>query len=245
MEVQITYNDRSYKADLSKGINISNVLSNQNDLKAFHAPDVLIEPFKVEGFVGDIKQGSSVNFKNVFLNPHGNGTHTETIAHIQDIDYPIYKALEGKSHFMADLISIIPQVIEEDHMITKSTLIDLEAKNGEALILRVYNESIGSKDFSGTNPPYIHPEAMEYIVSLGYQHILIDLPSVDKEDDGGALASHKIFFKSSTGEYHNRTITEMIQIPITIQDGLYLLDIQVINLDLDASPSRIMLYELY
>lgn len=51
------------------------------------------------------------------------------------------------------------------------------------------------KQYSNTNPPYILEDAMEYIRNLGVDHLLIDLPSVDKEKDGGQLVAHKAFLE--------------------------------------------------
>ena len=45
------------------------------------------------------------------------------------------------------------------------------------------------KNYSNTNPPYLTKEAMQYIVQKGIKHLLIDLPSVDRENDHGELAS--------------------------------------------------------
>ena len=135
MNIIVKASDAEYKVDLDKGINISSILSNDNTIKAFYAPDVLIEPFCQGDFIGDIKQGSSVNFKNVRLNPHGNGTHTECVAHIIDIDWPIYKAL-NKNHFVADLITVEITNINGDNVVTKEAF-RINETSAEALIIRL------------------------------------------------------------------------------------------------------------
>ena len=40
------------------------------------------------------------------------------------------------------------------------------------------------------------------------------------------------------------TITELIYVPNEIKDGLYLLQIQIASLEIDASPSKPVLYEI-
>ena len=35
---------------------------------------------------------------------------------------------------------------------------------------------------------------MEYIVSLGVKHLLVDIPSVDRLFDDGILSAHNIFW---------------------------------------------------
>lgn len=50
-------------------------------------------------------------------------------------------------------------------------------------------------DFSGTNPVYLAPSAATYIACvLDCYHLLVDLPSIDREDDGGCLLAHKAIF---------------------------------------------------
>ena len=49
-------------------------------------------------------------------------------------------------------------------------------------------------NYSGANPPYLHHEAAAYLVECGVEHLLIDLPSVDREEDEGKLSAHKTFW---------------------------------------------------
>jgi len=240
MNIIVKASDAEYKVDLDKGINISSILSNYNTIKAFYAPDVLIEPFCQGDFIGDIKQGSSVNFKNVRLNPHGNGTHTECVAHIIDIDWPIYKAL-NKNHFVADLITVEITNINGDNVVTKEAF-RINETSAEALIIRLDEKVSG--DLSGTNPPYLSIEFIEKVLALNYQHLILELPSIDKEQDGGKVAGHHLFFETSSKPNLHKTITELVDVPSNVADGKYLLEIQIINLDMDASPSRLILYPM-
>ena len=76
------------------------------------------------------------------------------------------------------------------------------------------------------------------------RHLLLDLPSVDPEHDGGALAAHKAFWGLPDRPRHGATITELIAVPDTAEDGLYLLNLQTAALENDASPSRPILIKL-
>ena len=78
----------------------------------------------------------------------------------------------------------------------------------------------------------------------GIQHILIDLPSVDKEKDNGALLAHKEFWNYNGEQRLKATITELIYVPDYIKDGLYMMDLQVAPIENDAAPSRPILYEI-
>jgi len=106
------------------------------------------------------------------------------------------------------------------------------------------------RDYSGTNPPYLSTDAMKYIVGIEVKHLLLDLPSVDREKDEGRLINHRLFWQVSDKEAtsisrNNCTITELIYVPNDIADGLYLLNLQVPSINLDAVPSKPILYRLY
>ena len=118
--------------------------------------------------------------------------------------------------------------------------------NVEALIIRTKpnDHSKMQRQYSGTNFPYLTMGAMQRIVDAGVQHLLIDLPSVDREEDGGALAAHHLFWNVPAEPNFQKTITELIYVPNEISDGNYILNLQVSNFANDAAPSRPMLFDL-
>ena len=97
-------------------------------------------------------------------------------------------------------------------------------------------------------PAFLSIEAMEYIVSLGVDHLLVDTPSVDRLLDEGNLSSHNIFWETKEKEFNsktqNKTITEMIFASEDIKDGCYLLNLQIPAFVSDAAPSRPILYKI-
>lgn len=245
----IEYNKNQYKIDLNKPINLSIPLG---EVKCFNAPDVKMEPYTNGEFVGSVKSGAAVNFFNVELNPHGNGTHTECIGHITKKQESINSSLKA-FHFIAQLISAqVKTDIDSNQVITLEEIIkQCTSKWTEALIIRTLpnNNSKLTMDYSDKNPPYLSDEAMLYLVKNNVKHLLIDLPSVDKEDDGGLLAGHHIFWgldKASTKNTDRTqcTITELIYVDTSIEDGIYLLNIQIAPLELDATPSKPVIYKL-
>lgn len=148
--------------------------------------------------------------------------------------------------FHAELISVLPDHQENgDQVISKRSIeLILEGRKAEALIIRtISNSSVKLvTQYSSTNPPYISKEAIEYILSLGYEHLLLDLPSVDKEVDGGVLAAHHAFWEYPNNTQSQRTITEMIYVPNEVLDGTYILNLQIASFENDASPSKPVLY---
>ena len=98
--------------------------------------------------------------------------------------------------------------------------------------------------YSNTNPPFIDSEAVQFLIDNGIDHLLIDTPSVDKENDNGALKSHHTFWEYPHNTQENRTITELIFVPETIEDGTYFINIQIASFENDASPSKPVLYKI-
>ena len=151
------------------------------------------------------------------------------------------------------LISIEPENIDSDLVITKNQIQNLvHHKNLDSLIIRTLPNEINklSKKYSHTNPAYLSEEAAIYIREIGVKHLLIDLPSVDKEHDEGKLLAHKAFWNVTNVDVLNSdarldcTITEMIFVNDKIADGNYLLNLQIVNFVNDASPSKPVLYDL-
>lgn len=248
MLINFSINNKSYTADLSQPIDISIPLKNgNNNPNCFYAPSPKFEPVRDGGFVGAVAEGGPVNFFNVFVNPHGNGTHTECVGHIAKEPYTINGCLK-QFHFAATLVSVPLEQQDEDAVVTKAAL--EKACTGspvaEALVIRTLPNEEGklTRQYSNTNPPYITAEAMQWIVNQGVQHLLVDLPSVDRERDGGQLAAHHIFWNYPEQAREGATITELVYIPETVKDGAYLCNIQVTSIELDASPSKVLLFAL-
>src|SRR5690606_11730516 len=121
------------------------------------------------------------------------GTHTECLGHITKDFYSINQTLK-QFVFVAELISIEPEKFEEDGIITKNQIEQaLNGRSPEALVIRTLPNSVDKKhkNYSNTNPAYLTEEAAVFIREAGVQHLLIDLPSVDKEVDEGKLVAHK------------------------------------------------------
>jgi kynurenine formamidase len=213
----------------------------------------VIEPVVFGDWIGKVAEGSSsTNFNNIFFNPHGHGTHTECLGHITKEFYSINQSLK-QFFFLAALISVQPEQQNEDGIITKNQI--EKALNGatpEAIIIRTLpnNSDKLSKKYSNTNPPYLSEDAAIFIRQKGIQHLLIDLPSVDKENDQGKLLAHKAFWNvKDVNDLNpdariNCTITEMIFVNNEIKDGNYLLNLQIAPFENDASPSKPILYQI-
>lgn len=248
MQIQFQYKNKPYSADLSEPLDISIPLEEgDKTVNCFYAPYMETSPVIAGDFVGSTQMGGLLNFLNVKINPHGNGTHTECVGHIAKEKFTINQCL-NKFHFIAKLVTVFPTKMEDgDRVILKSQMEEIfEAGDAEAIIIRTMpNDDLKMRtNYSGANPVYMHYEAVEYLVKNGVQHLLIDLPSVDKEEDGGKLLAHKAFWQYPDNIRENSTITELIYAPSLIKDGLYLLNIQIASFEIDVSPSKITIYKL-
>lgn len=255
MEISVTIKGINYYADLDNPLDISMKLStNESNSSAWYVSPVKIEPVVGDGFIGSVEKGGAVNFRNITFNPHGNGTHTESVGHIAPEIYSINKTLES-FHFVAKVISIEPKIWETqegtrekgDLIITQEQIeIALGGDKPEAIVLRTLPNSNNklTKQYSNSNPPYLCHKAATYMRESGVEHLLIDLPSVDKEVDKGELLSHKAFWNYLEDTQFQKTITEFIFVRNEIEDGLYVLNLQIAPFENDASPSKPVLYKL-
>lgn len=248
-------NDETY--DLSKGFDLSIPLSSGiKNPRAWYIDPPIIEPVQMGDWVGSVKKGASTNFNNVTFNPHAHGTHTECLGHITRDFYSINDCLKTFL-FPAQLISIRPKIINNDAVITVEQLanaLDVTLKTGKAkkaLIIRTMPNSQDkkTKNYSHTNTPYLLEEAAKFIKDLGIEHLLIDLPSIDREKDEGKLLAHRAFWQVKDTKNLNNdarfyaTITEFIFVSDDIEDGHYLLNLQITSLVNDASLSKPILYK--
>ena len=245
------YNSKKYSADLNHPIDISiPLIEADRVVNCFYAPVYETFPVVAGDFVGSTVQGGPLNFLNVRLNPHGNGTHTECVGHIAKEPYTINQCLR-QFHHAARLISVFPTKLENGDRVIQQQQLELllpKQERLEALVIRTLPNTRDklTQSYSGTNPVYMDAVAMEWLVEKGLKHLLIDLPSVDREEDGGKLAAHKAFWKYPT-QVKNRehcTITELIYVPAKVADGLYLLNFGIASFEIDVSPSKPVLYTI-
>lgn len=234
--------------DTLEGIDISIPMGGKNaDAKAWYVDSPVIEPVRANGFVGSVAEGGSVNFRNIFFNPHGNGTHTECLGHITKEVYSINAHLK-EFILEALLISIAPEKKQNgDFVITAQQLREaVGQQTTKALIIRTLPNLQSKKkcDYSSTNPPYMDVACAQALNEIGVEHLLIDLPSVDRESDAGVLAMHHAFWQVPENPQFHKTITELIYVADNVTDGNYLLSLQVAPFENDASPSRPVLYSI-
>lgn len=244
--------------ETNEPIDISISLHNgENPVLAWYCEPIKIEAVMTDQFIGDVNKGGAVNFRNITLNPHGNGTHTECVGHISKDEYSINKCLK-EYYFNAVVVSVFPkkEYIEMydhiDGIITRKILEDacspflVEIEKSNALVVRTMPNDISklSTNYTNSNPIYYTKEAIDYVNELNIDHLLVDLPSIDREEDGGSLIGHHTFWNYPTNPQVHKTITELIFVPDEVENGLFVMNIQITSLENDASPSKVILYRI-
>ena len=108
LRVPVEWKGKVFHADLSNGYCLAIPLSHTHaQPNAFHAPLYEAAPHKAGDWIGDTREGAPVNFFDLRLNPHGNGTHTECVGHITRERYSVHETL-GDGFWIAQLISVYP-----------------------------------------------------------------------------------------------------------------------------------------
>jgi len=247
MELTFNHNGNSYSFNTDTPLDISLPIKRDGKgVNCFYTERPQFNPYKAGNFVGNVNMGGACNVDVIQFTPHGNGTHTECIGHINGEGRLITETLKD-SLILCNLISIEPEKIGEDFCVTLQQIEKCTLVSGiKGLVVRTLPNSDDkkSKDYSGTNPVYFSAEALEYVKKEGIEHLLCDFPSVDREDDGGKLLAHKAFFGVPESPRLQATITELIYVPEEIEDGFYMLNIQIASFHSDASPSRPLLFKL-
>ena len=247
LKTTIEYREQDFRIDLSSPLDISlTIRGDDKNPIAWYLKAPKIEPVKEGDWIGNVSRGASTNFNNIYFNPHGHGTHTECVGHITPDFHSINDSLKN-FFFFAKLVTVEPQKKGEDLVITAKQVEKLVKEDEvEALIIRTLPNSIfkRSMHYSHTNWAYLEEDAAKYIRECGIKHLLIDLPSVDREKDEGKLLAHKAFWNYPKNTRLDATITELIYAPAKIEDGLYFLNLQIASFENDATPSKPVLYKI-
>jgi kynurenine formamidase len=269
MNARLEVAGREVRVDLSRPFDLSVELDFHGpQARHFGAPRAGSLPYSVPGFCGSVASGASCNCESITLIPHCNGTHTEGAGHLTLEPLHVHR-LAPRDLLPALLLSVKPVPCAEspessdprpqpnDRLVTRGAL--LAAWPAElsfaprALVIRTLpNEPAKrARDYTDKTPPYLTREAARYLVERGIEHLIVDLPSIDRARDEGRLTAHRLFFGLAPGDSAlahaaraQCTVTELAYIPDDATDGSYLLQLQVPAINGDAVPSRPLLYAL-
>lgn len=247
MIATIQYNSKKRKIDLSKPIDISMPLrASKDNVNAWYIDEPKIEPETDGEWIASVKDGACINFNTISFNPHAHGTHTECVGHITEKVHSINENLK-QFFFLTEVITVAPEGLNGDSVISKKQIqFALGNKKRDAIVLRTIPNTTEklSMQYSHTNPTYLLEDAAIYLREKGIKHLLIDLPSVDKEKDNCELLAHNAFWNTKGKLRIDATITEFIFVPNNVEDGTYFLNLQIAPFENDATPSKPVLYKI-
>ena len=221
----------------------------------FGAPAATSTALRSGTFEGSVARGASCNCAQITLTPHCNGTHTESASHLTLQQRPLHEFIPPGP--MAALLLTVPpqrhdQTSEDsmpaplgnDRLITREGLVKAWRAGNRpprALLLRT------GTAWNDAAPPFLSRQLVQELVARGIEHLVTDLPSVDRLEDGGLLTAHRIFFGLPPGATDldaatraRCTITELAAFPSHLADGHCAVQLQVPALGGDAVPSRPM-----
>jgi kynurenine formamidase len=237
----------------------------------FGAPRASQQTLQLGEFTGVTRRGGSCNVDQLQLIPHCNGTHTESVGHIVNQDVFVgHHVIDAFTS--ATLVTVRPQLWrnvtsrtesyrpalqDTDWVITREELRSAVEATGisgtSSLIVRTATQfEKKSVAYGDQNPPaFFTVQAMQYLVAGNFRHLLVDMPSVDRMYDDGLLTNHHLFWNVPEGTHEltedsrqDKTITEMVLVPEAVEDGLYLLNLQMPTMCTDAVPSCPVIYRV-
>jgi arylformamidase len=236
---------KSYAANLDEPIAISIAVQREHSVGSFGIVPASYRTYTDGDFIGNTNQGGPCNLETITFTPHGNSTHTECVGHIADSPFLVNDHI-ADTYYLAALWSLSSLGTNDKMSLNFEKQNFIELNDVDALVIRSLPNTPDRihTDYSGQNATYIAVSDMQKIVDSGIKHLIIDLPSVDPEWDGGALAAHHVFWQYPANTRTNASITEFAFIPNELNDGQYLLKLNIGNFESDAAPSRPVLYPI-
>ena len=269
MKARVRVGRLESSVDLAHPVSLAiEVTFTARDPRHFGAPGASAQPLVVAGFSGSVAAGASCNCSTITLTPHCNGTHTECAGHLTRQPLDAFRIVPV-GLVPALVVTVTPEPADatadtsrpparaHDRLITHRVLADAwsaaasrSQASPRALVMRT-RQNAAAHPTSDTPPPYLSYEAALWIVAREIEHLVVDLPSLDRTQDQGALTAHRVFFGLPPASHELErarraqcTVTELARVPQSLPDGEYLLELQVPALAGDAVPSRPLLYPL-
>jgi kynurenine formamidase len=273
MQAELNIGGRKVRVALDRGVSLAIPVDfNGAGPRHFGAPPATSKPWSVGNFSGSVATGASCNCSTLTLIPHCQMTHTESVAHLTREAGDAWRVVP-RGLLPAVVVSVTPEPAREtsestdpqpwgtDVLITQRRLRAAwpmgrpNTPNIEpvAAIIRTLPNDTGkrTRDYSDTVPPYLTREAVQWLVEKRIEHVVLDLPSMDRTHDEGHLVGHRLFFGLPPGSHargdaarSRATITELAFIPDEVVDGPCMLSLAVPALGGDAVPSQPIVYPL-
>ena len=270
MQAELNYGGQRVRVALDRGVSLAIPVefAGSGGPRHFGAPAPQSTPWSVPGFSGSVATGASCNCSTLSLIPHCQMTHTESVAHLTREAGDAWRVVP-RGLLPAVVVSVSPEPAREtsestdpqpwgtDVLITQRRLRAawpmMKMIEPVAAVIRTLPNDAAkrSRNYTDLVPPYLTREAMQWLVEKRIEHLVVDLPSVDRTHDEGHLVGHRLFFGLPPGSTargdaarSRATITELAFIPDEVPDGPCMLSLAVPALGGDAVPSQPIVYPL-
>src|SRR5688572_19675752 len=257
------------RVDLDRGVSLAIAVEfGAMGPRHFGVPAPTSEPYSIGTFTGSVATGASVNCSTMTITPHCQMTHTESVAHLTREPGDAWRVVP-RGLLPAVVVSVVPEPAREsnestdpqpfatDNLISRRRLRAAwpmtRMVDPVAAIIRTLPNDAGkrTRDYTELVPPYLTREAVEWLIEKRIEHLVLDVPSLDRTHDEGHLVGHRLFFglpprSSSRGDAarSRATITELAFVPDELHDGPCLLALAVPAIGGDAVPSQPIVYPL-
>ena len=268
MIIKITDDNEEYVIDTSRSVDLSIPYHfNGPQPNLYDVGKGTLSPLKTGPNLWSVAEGAGCNVPEIFMNIHCSGTHTECVGHLLENTGDIGSLLTNP--FMSAVLITVKSepykyctdsyhcYVSKNEMVISAERLIMKYKKyagsePDALIIRTDPNQPNKRfmKYSENPPPFFTNGAMSMICDTGINHLIVDLPSVDRMSDDGILGNHRLFWGDAlnpNGEVNpesQKTITELTYIPNSVEDGFYFLNIQIPHFVCDAAPSRPLLYRI-
>jgi arylformamidase len=257
--LEFSVDGRRWHADLRRPVDLAIPLDFTGPQPRFFTDSpATAQALRAGTFTGSVASGASCNCATYTLAPHCHGTHTECVGHVTQPVASI-AAYTPVAPCLALLVTVEPRPLHtgaSDRVLDRAVLERAAAawssEPWTGFVVRTLPNEPAKRHraYGDGNPaPWFEPAAIGWLVERAVTSLVVDLPSLDRGDDGGRLAAHRVYWGLPAGSTEvaeasrpHALVTELAYVPDEARDGLYLLDLQVPAFVTDAAPSRPVLY---
>ena len=261
MIINIIHNNKKYKVDTTKYTDLSIPYEfNGKQPNFYNVEKGKVKPFQSNSISYSISNGASCNVPEISMNIHCTGTHTECVGHLLKESNSVAECID-ELYLPTILITVKPinfykcsdtyhvKVDKNEQVISSDLLKEQYEKYANNKPLSIIIRTLPNPEekqfysFSESLPPFFTNDALKFL-SNKIEHLIVDIPSIDRMEDDGILGNHRIFWSNNgnpddeVDPNSKKTITELAYIPNHVPDGFYFMNIQMPNFKLDAAPSR-------
>jgi kynurenine formamidase len=269
MHAELSYGGQKVRAALDRGVSLAIAVEfGAAGPRHFGVGSPESRPVAVGNFSGSVATGASANCSTVTLTPHCQMTHTETVAHLTREAGDAWRVVP-RGLLPAVVVSVVPEPASEssestdpqpyatDTLITRRRLRAAwpmtRMVDPVAVIVRTLpnDPAKRTRNYADLVPPYFTREAVDWLVEKRIEHLVLDVPSLDRTHDEGRMVGHRLFFGLPPGSTargdaarSRATITELAFVPDEVHDGPCILSLAVPAIGGDAVPSQPIVYPL-